>query len=43
LDKVGTVTQQQGIIIFSMAKEAKIINWGQNILYTTELYQQLVK
>jgi flagellar assembly factor FliW len=33
-DKVGTV--QQGIVIFSMEKEMKIINWEQVFVYTTE-------
>ena len=34
LDKGGPV--EQGIIIFCMEKETKIINWKQDILYTTE-------
>jgi hypothetical protein len=33
-DKGGTV--EQGIIIFSVEKETKIINWEQDFLYTTE-------
>ena len=27
---------EQGIVIFFMEKEAKIINWEQDYLYTTE-------
>ena len=28
--------QEQGIILFSMKKEKKIINWEQDFLYDTE-------
>jgi len=27
---------EQGIIIFSVEKETKIVNWEQDFLYTTE-------
>jgi hypothetical protein len=37
-DKGGT---EQRIIFFSMEREAKIISWEQDFLYTTEKYQQL--
>jgi len=33
-DREGTV--RAGVIIFSMEKETKIINWEQDSLYTTE-------
>jgi len=34
---------EQGIIFFSMEREAKIVSWEQDFLYTTEKYQQLEK
>jgi exonuclease III len=37
-DKGGT---EQRIIFFSTEREAKIVSWGQDFLYTTEKYQQL--
>ena len=38
-DKSGTVIARD--CIFFMEKENKIINWEQDFLYTTELYQLL--
>ena len=37
----GSTVRAGGCNFFSMEKETKIINWEQNFLYTTELYQQL--
>jgi len=38
-DKGGTV--RAGDYNFFYGKETKIINWGQDFLYTTEQYKQL--
>jgi hypothetical protein len=38
----GTV-RERGIIIFSMEKEAKIINWEQDFLYTVRIISAVMR